>query len=137
MLNIDTFLRLAVTSAQCIFGTEKFSAAGILLIYDYDDYSQGYAQIREVFRFLTKDDVFQVYISDYYFRSSNVRVDDVLNTLHAFDLRYQDILTAAQPIKVEFKFNVAVPTDINGYALVLTNNIVSISSDGQKLFHLT
>ena len=36
-LNIDTFCRLPVVSAQCIIGTEKYPDAGILLNYDDDD----------------------------------------------------------------------------------------------------
>ena len=60
-LNNDTFCRLPVVSAQCIIGTEKYPDAGILLNYDDDDYSQGYHQIKEAFRALTKDDILQLY----------------------------------------------------------------------------
>ena len=49
-LNNDTFCRLPVTSAQCIFGTEKYPDAGILINYGDDYYSQGCAQIKEAFR---------------------------------------------------------------------------------------
>ena len=78
-LNNDTFFRLPVVSAQCIIGTENYPDAGILLNYDDDDYSQGYHQIEESFKALTKDDILQPYISGDDFRSSNVRVDDVSN----------------------------------------------------------
>ena len=37
---------------------------------------------------------------------------------------------SAQPVKVEFKIDGIVPAGIYGYALDLTNRIVSISSDG-------
>ena len=40
--NNDNFCRLPVVSAQCIIGTENYPDAGILLIYDDDDYAQGY-----------------------------------------------------------------------------------------------
>ena len=63
-LNNDTFCRLPVVSAQCIIGTEKNPDAGILLNYDDDDYSQGYHQIKEAFRALTKDSILQPYISE-------------------------------------------------------------------------
>ena len=46
-LNIDTFCRLPIVSAQCIIGTEENPDISILLNYDDDDYSQGYAQIKE------------------------------------------------------------------------------------------
>ena len=58
--NNDTFYRPPVTSAQCIIGTEKYPDSGILLNYDDDDYyNQGYGQIKEAFRALTKDDILQ------------------------------------------------------------------------------
>ena len=76
-LKYDTFYRLPVTSAQCIIGTEENPDAGKLLNFDDDDYSQGYGQIREVFRALTKDDVLQSYEPDHNFRFSNSRADDV------------------------------------------------------------
>ena len=76
-LNNDTFCRLPVVSAQCVIGTENYPDAGVLLNYDDDDCSQGYSQIKGVFRALTKDDILQTYIKDDNFRSSNVRADDV------------------------------------------------------------
>ena len=56
--------------------------------------------------------------------------------IYTFLIRYQKNYTASQPIKVEFKFDGAVPNNVNGYALVLTNKLVSISSDGQRHFDL-
>ena len=134
--NNDTFCRLPVTSAQCVIGTEKYPDAGLLLNYNDDDYSQGYHQIKEAFKALTKDDILQPYISDDNFRNSNAAANDVGYNLYVFDIRYQKNFENAQPIKVKFKFDGVVPNDINGYALVLTNKIVSISSDGQRHFDL-
>ena len=128
----DSFCRLPVVSAQCNIGTEKYPDAGILINYDDGEYSQGYNQIKEAFRVLTKDDTPQPYISEDNFRTSNVRVDDVGYNLYVFDMRYQINFTNSKPLKVEFKFNGVVPNDINGYALVLTNRLVSISCDGQR-----
>ena len=135
-LNNDTFYRLPVVSAQCIIGTEKYPDAGILLIYDDDEYSQGYHQIKEAFKALTKDNILQPYKSDDNFRTSNAAANDVGCNLYVCDIRYQKDFTNSQPIKVEFKFDGVVPNDINGYALVLTNKLVSISSDGQRHFDL-
>ena len=135
-LNNDTFCRLPVVSAQCVIGTEKYPDAGILLNYEDDDYSQGYHQIKEAFRALAKDDILQPYITEEDFRTSNVRAADVGFNLYVFDIRYQKNYTASQPIKVEFKFDGVVPNNVNGYALVLTNKLVSISSDGQRHFDL-
>ena len=135
-LNDDTFCRLPVVSAQCIIGTEKYPDAGILLNYDDDDYSQGYHQIKEDFKALARDNILQPYISDDNFRISNVAANDVGYSLYVFDIKYQKNFTNSQPIKVEFKFDGVIPNDINGYALVLTNKLVSISSDGQRHFDL-
>ena len=135
-LNNDTFCRLPVVSAQCIIGTEKYPDAGISLNYVDDDYSQGYHQIKEAFNALTKDDIVQPYVSEQDFRSSDARADYFGSILYLFDIRYQKNFTASQPIKVEFKFDGVVLNDVNGYALVLTHKLVSISSDGQRHFDL-
>ena len=116
-LNNDTFCRLPVVSAECIIGTENYPDAGILLNYDDDDYSQGYHQIKEAFRALTKDDILQPYISEADFRRSNVAVNDIGYNLYVFDIKYQKKFTKSQPIKVEFKFEGVGPTDINGYGV--------------------
>ena len=59
-MNNDTFCRLAVTSAQCIIGTEKNSDAGIILNYGDDDYSQGFSQYKEIFSAWQKHDILQL-----------------------------------------------------------------------------
>ena len=67
-LNNDTFVRLPVISAQVVIGTERYSDTGILVNYNDDDYSQGYGQIKEAFKALTKHDILQPYISEDDFR---------------------------------------------------------------------
>ena len=133
----DTFCRLLLVKAQCVIGTEIYPDAGILLNDDDDnDYSQENSRIKEIFRALTKDNILQPYISDDNFRTSNVRADGIGYNLYDFDIRYQKTFTKSQLSTVEFKFDGVAPTDINGYALVLTNKFVSISSDGQRRFDL-
>ena len=114
-LNNDTFYRMPVTSAQCIIGTEKYPDSGILLNYNDDDYSQGYGQIKEVFKALTKKNILQPYISEDDFRSS-VDGGNVGYNIHAFDIRYQKIFESGQSVKVEFKNDGVVPAGIYGYA---------------------
>ena len=87
-LNKDTFYRMPVTSAQCIIGTEKYPDSGIFLKYDDDDYSQGFGQIKEAFKALTKDDTLQPYITDDVYRSNNDG-DNIGYNIHVFDIRYQ------------------------------------------------
>ena len=134
-LNNDTFVRLPVISAQVVIGTERYPDSGILLNYDDDDYSQGYGQIKEAFKALTKDDLLQPYISENDFRSSN-EGNNIGYNIYAFDIRYQKNFENAQPVKVEIKFSENVVAGIYGYALVLTNRLVSITSDGQRMFDL-
>ena len=134
-LNNDTFVRLPVISAQVVIGTERYPDIAILLNYDDDDYSQGYGQIKEAFKALTKDDILQPYINEDDFRSSN-EGNNIGYNIYAFDIRYQKNFENAQPVKVEFKFSENIPAGIYGYALVLTNKLISISSDGQRMFDL-
>ena len=98
----DTCCRLPVVSAQCVIGREKYPDSGILLNYDDDDddYSQGYHQIKEAFRALTKDIIVHPYLLDGDFRSSNLRADDVGFNLYVFDIRYQKYFNNSQPVKV-------------------------------------
>ena len=56
--------------------------------------------------------------------------------MYAFDIRYQKNFQSSQPERAEFKFDGVVPAGIYGYALVLTNRLKNISSDGQRLFDL-
>ena len=127
-LKNDSFYRPPATSVQCIIGTENYPDSGILLNYGDDHYSQGYGKIKETFRAQTKDDSLQPYISDNDFRSSN-NPNDIGHKLNVFDLRYQKNLESTQLIKVDFIFSENVPAEIYCYALVITNNMVSISSD--------
>ena len=78
-MNNDTLCKPLVTSAQCIIGTEKYPDNGILLNYNDDDYSQGYGQIKEAFKALTKDNFLQTFISEHDFRSSNDDNDNGYN----------------------------------------------------------
>ena len=135
-LNNDTFYTPLVTSAQCITGTEKYPASGFLLNFNDDEYSQGYGLIKEAFEALTKDNLLQPYISEHDFRSSNDG-NNIGYNIYAFDIRYQKNFESSQPIKVELKFDGVIPAGIYGYFLVLTNKLISISSDGQRMFDLT
>ena len=134
-LNNDSFVRLPVISAQVVIGTERYLDSAILLNYEDDDYSQGYGQIKEAFRALTNDDILKPYITEDDFRSSNEGKKIGYN-IYAFDIRYQKNFENAQPVKVEFKFSENIPAGIYGNALVLTNKLISISSDDQRMFDL-
>ena len=109
--------------------------SAILLNYDDDDFSQGHGQIKEAFRVFTKVDIVKPYISDNDFTSSK-EGNNIRYKLYVFDIQYQKNLECAQPIKVELIFSEKIPAGIYGFALVFTNNLVIISSDGQNHFDL-
>ena len=106
--------------------------------YNDDDYNPGYLQIKEAFRSLIKGNILQPYIIEDDFRSSNVSDDgiEVGYNLHAFDRRFRKNFETGQSVKVELKIDGVVPAGIYGYALVLTSRLVSICSDGQRMFDL-
>ena len=135
-LNNEYFVRLPVISVQVVIETERYPDTGILLNYCDDDYRQGYGQIKEAYKTLTKDDILQPYISENDFRSSNDG-DIICYNIHAFDIRYQKNFEGGQSVKVEFKFDRVIPAGIYGYALVSTSRLISISSDGQRMFDIT
>ena len=134
-INNDTSYKTPVTSAQCLIGTEKKLDSAILLNYDDEEFFQGYGQIKEAFKALTKDNILQPYISEDDFRSDNNGYNISYN-IHVFDIRYQKNYQSGQSVKVEFKLDKIVPAGVYGYALVLTNRLVSISSDGQRMLDL-
>ena len=115
--------------------TEKYPDNSIFLNYDDNIYNQGYGQIKKAFKVLVKDDIFQTYISDKDFRSYK-KINDIGYNSYVFDIRYQKIFQSAQPIKVEIIFDGVIRAGLYGYALVITNNLISISSHGQRHFDL-
>ena len=48
---------------------------------------------------------------------------DVGYNIYVFHIAYQRKILASQQIKVEYIFDGVVPTDMNGYALVLAKKI--------------
>ena len=141
VLNNNIFCKRQVTTTQCNIGTEGYPNGALLKNYDDEYYSQGYSQIKEAFRALTKDDPLITFISDQDFISTNViaageSTNDIGYNLYVFNIQYQKIFETGHPLKKEFKFSEDVPAGKYGYALELTNKLVSTSSDGQKLFDL-
>ena len=66
------FFRLNVSDAQCKTGAEKNPDSVLKLNYDDEEYSQVIGQIKQVFRYLTKDDNFHLHIIDHDITSSNI-----------------------------------------------------------------
>ena len=72
-LNTCNFCSLPVLKAQCNFRAEKYTDAGIVINYDY-------SQNEDVFKTLTKVDIFQLYMSYDTFRFSIIRAVDIGQT---------------------------------------------------------
>ena len=133
--NKDTFYRPNVVNSQCFIRSEKLPNAGIYCIYAIDRYSQAYGEIVFCFRHLAKDNFLQAYNTQKDFVTSNKYPGG--NTgynLYVFDIRHHQDYSSAQPIKVRFDFRPALPaiTNLIGYALLLANKKISISSDVQR-----
>ena len=56
--------------------------------------------------------------------------------IYTVSIRYQKNFENAQPIKVDAKFSENFPAGKDGFVLVLTSRLVSISSDGQRMCDL-
>ena len=67
----------------------------------------------------------------------NLRGEEAGFCLFAFDIRYQEVFPTAQLNEIEFIFSANFPAGVNGHAIiVLTIELISIGSDGQRHFNL-
>ena len=135
--NKDTFYRPSVVNAQCVSGNEKIPDAGINCNYAVDKYSQAYGENVSCFRHLVKNNILQPYITQNDFITSNYYPNDNLGyNLYVLVICHHKDYSSAQPINVRFDFRPPVPTATNlvGYVLLLMKKLVSVGSDGQRLF---
>ena len=137
--NIDNFHRPSAVNAQCNIRNGKFPDAGINCNYAIDKHSQAYGRKVCSFRHLATDNILQPYISQKEYIASNNYPDfNPGINLHIFDFHHHQDYSSAQPMKTWFDFRPAVPAaaTLFGYALLLTNKLASVSSDGQRQFDL-
>ena len=107
---------------------EKTPDAKIDSNYAKNKKSQPYGEIVSCFRHLAEDNILQTQITQRDFVTSNKNPDDNPGcNLYVFDIRHQQDYSSSQPIKVRFVFRPTVPaaTKIIGYALQLTNKLLS------------
>ena len=124
-----TFDRLPISSGVCKIGSEKYPDDGIECDYDRDKYDQAYSEIENFYLLKNETNLLNPFIDLHKFRTNY--------NFYVFDLSKQKDNIASQPIRLEFKFNAAIDVaDYIAYALVLTPKLISISSDGQRLFDL-
>ena len=55
-------------------------------------------------------------------------------SLFVSEIRYQKTFSSAQAINVSFKFHRNVPISVVAYALIITNEIKSVSGSGKRPF---
>ena len=124
-----TFDRIPISNAVCIIGSEKYPDHGIECDYNRDKYDQAYSEIENFYQVESETNLPNPFIDLHKFRRSY--------NFYVFDLSKQKDIIAFQPIRLEFKFIAAFAVaDYVAYALVLTQKLISISSDGQKHFDL-
>ena len=131
--NKDTLYRPSVVNAQCNIGSEKYLDSEINCNYAFDKYSQAYGKTVSCFKHLAKDNILQPYVLQKDFITSNTYPDGNPGyEFYVLDIRHHQGFNSAQPIKVRFDFRPTVPAAPNliGYALLLTNKLMSVSIDG-------
>ena len=137
--NKDSSCRPSVVNAQCFIGCKKLPDAGIYCTYAIDKNSKAYGEVLSWFRHLANDNILQPYLTQKDFiESTNYPDDNAGFNIYVFDIRHHQDFSSAQPTKVGFDSRPAIPAGNNliGYALLLTNKLVSLSSDGQKQFDM-
>ena len=127
--NNATFDRLPISNAVCKIGSEKYPDDGIECDYDHDNYDQAYGEIENFYHLKSETNLLNPFIDLLKLRTNY--------NYYVFDLSKQKDNIASQPIRLEFKFSAAIDVaDYIAYALVLTPELISISSDGQRHFDL-
>ena len=123
------FDRLPISNAVCKIGSEKYPDDGIEWDYNRDKYDQAYSEIENFYHLNSETNLLNPFIDLNKFRTNY--------NFYVFGLSKQRDIIANQPIRLEFKFNAAIDVaDYIAYALVLTQKLISISSDGQRHFDL-
>ena len=127
--NNATFDWIPISNAVCKIGSEKYPDDGIECDYDRDKYDQAYSEIENFYLLKSETNLLNPFIDLHKFRTNY--------NFYVLDLSKQKDNIASQPIRLEFKFNAVFGVaDYIAYALVLTPKLISISSDGQRHFHL-
>ena len=127
--NKSLFDRLNVNYCVCKIGSENFPENGISCDYNRDNYSEAYHEIEIFFIHQTQTTFLKPIIDLDMFRTDF--------NFNIFDLNNQKEKIAAQPIRIEFIFDGIIRANVyTSFALVLSNRLVSVSSDGQRHFDL-
>ena len=128
--NNAIFDRLDVIEASCNVGTVRYLEHEYQIYFERNKYNEPYNEIRRFYKDYIKGEG-SPYITFKDFKS--------LYNLWVFDLRARKDNPSAQPIQGNFKFRAGYDAVANNYqatALVLTQKIISVSSDGARQFDI-
>ena len=126
--NNAIFERPDVIEASCNVGSVKDPDNEFQKDFNRNKNNEPYNEIRQFYKDYIKGEG-SPYITFKEFKE--------LYNLYVFDLRAQKHIPAAQLIGVNFKYRAAYDAVANNYqavALVLTQKMISVSSDGQRMF---
>ena len=126
--NNAIFDRLDVIEASCNVGTVRYPDHEYQIDFNRNKYNEVYNEVRRFY----KD-----YIKGEGAPSISFKDFKEIYNLYVFDLRAQKDNPSAQPIRLNFKFRTGVDVVANNYqaiALVFTQKIISVSSDGVRIF---
>ena len=128
--NNAMFDRLDVIEASCNVGTVRYPEHEYQVDFERNKYNEPYNENRRFYKDYIKGEG-----SPY----KTFKDFKELYNLWVFDLRAQKDNPSAQPIQVNFKFRAgcdAVVANYQATALVLTQKIISVSSDGARQFDI-
>ena len=124
------FDTLDVIEASCKLGSVRYPEHEYQVDFTRNKYNEPYNEIRRFYKDYIKGEG-SPYISFKDFKE--------LYNIWVFDLRDQKYNPSSQPFSIEFKFMVGYDAVTNNYqatALVLSQKIISVSSDGQRQFDI-
>ena len=134
--NKNTFCHTIVTNAQRYISTERNPNVGTYCDFAQKQFFPAYVEIISYFRHLTKDNTLETYFTRKDFNTSNeylkyYRTGCNLYVLHIRN--HQDFATP-KPVKLKFDLSTAVAAAVglSWYALLLTNQVISKNSNGQR-----
>ena len=129
--NNGVFDQLPIIEAYCKIGSVKYPDESINLDYLRNDYDDGYNEVLKFFREYVGEQTVTPYITFQDFKEKY--------NLYLFDLRNQRDHIASQQVTATFKFvagDDVVAENYTAFALVLTNRVINITSDGSRQFDI-
>ena len=124
----STFHIMNVTECYCMIGSEFCPEDRMYINYGANNYNEAFKEIVTFNKDYNRPPHnIKPYINHRLFKSSY--------RIYVFDTRYQSDRLGQLPIKPNFKFSAEV-ADVICHALVLARKVISVNSDGNKMFDI-